>query len=375
MARTNQRLWLAWGACLIQLAGSITASPVQGNVVARRDVTETKTTTVTVAPTTVTVNPLDPTITREAGWTSTVAPPPFISTITSGCISYNYSFPPGSETTTTVVTRTVTEQSTVTVTDTDLPPQTHFYFHLPTVTVTTPTATYVSYHCTNTMVVQYADWEYLTWTWTHWQNVATTTGLCLTTSTRSTTLPGLDTLLPTPPVPPLEDWEYFSGEPGVTLVTKNTVAIATDTTVDAAPDQTTTVTICDDRNPRPTTTTTITVTRQQSTTTKTVTGGPGCAPTTTTRAPGARSGRRRRRGDGDDDDDDEYDVVEARDAGTPVEVRTVVYTTVTVITNSVYTLTGTAIVDINTQEFPVTRIAYATTTGTGVVTVTQTACN
>ncbi|KAL2176403.1 uncharacterized protein P884DRAFT_203394 [Thermothelomyces heterothallicus CBS 202.75] len=368
MARTTQRLWLAWGACLLQRAGSITASPVQGNVVARRDVTETKTTTVTVAPTTVTVNPLDPTITREAGWTSTVAPPPFTSTITSGCISYNYSFPPGSETTT-VVTRTVTEQSTVTVTDTDLPPQTHFYFHLPTVTATTPTATYVSYHCTNTMVVQYADWEYLTWTWTRWQNLATTTGLCLTTSTRSTTLPGLETLLPTPPVPPPgEDWEYF-GEPGVTLATKNTVAIATDTTV----------TICDERNPRPTTTiTTITVTvTRQSTTTKTVTGGPGCAPTTTTRAPGARSGRRRG-GDDDDDDDDDDDNDDADDAaaaGTPVEVRTVVYTTVTVITNSVYTLTGTAIVDINTQEFPVTRIAYATTTGAGVVTVTQTACN
>ncbi|KAL2163036.1 hypothetical protein VTH06DRAFT_6872 [Thermothelomyces fergusii] len=196
MMMQTQRAWLAWAACLLRLAGSATALPVEGGTVARRDVTVTTTKTVTAAPTTVTVNPLDRTVTRDAGWTTTVGPPAFTSTITSDCITYSYSYPPSSEATT-VVTTTVTERSTVTVTDTKLPPQTHTTWYVPTVTATKPTATYISYHCTNTMVVQYADWEYLTWTWTHWRNVATTTGLCLTTSTRSTTLPGLETLLPT----------------------------------------------------------------------------------------------------------------------------------------------------------------------------------
>ncbi|KAL2017443.1 hypothetical protein VTK56DRAFT_2099 [Thermocarpiscus australiensis] len=341
----TQRLGLTLGACLLQLATIISASPAQANAVDRRD--STTTTTVWIAPTTVTVNPRDPTITREAGWTTTIAPPPFTSTITSSCITYNYSYPPDSHPTT-VTTETVTAQSTVTVTDTNRPLETQYFFHTPTVTVTTPLATYVSYHCLNTMVVQYADWEYLTWTWSYWQHVATTTGLCLTTSTRSTTIPGFT--LPTASASTLQDWEYFS-VPGVSVVTKNTVAIATDTTVTVP--GTSTHTVCDSRNPHPTTTTTITITKR-STRTETVAG---C----TTKGPKARSG---------------IEVgVEARDlaAGTPVEVLTVVYTTVTVISNSVYTLTGTAVVDVNTQEFPVTMIAYATTTGPAV-TVTETVC-
>jgi hypothetical protein len=56
------------------------------------------------------------------------------------------------------------------------------------------------------------------------------------------------------------------------------------------------------------------------------------------------------------------------EVNTPVEVKTVVYTTVTVISNTVYTLTGTAVVDVNTQEFPVTRIAYVTNSGVATVT-------
>jgi hypothetical protein len=247
-----------------------------------------------------------------------------------------------------VTTSTVTVRSTVTVTDTDRPTETQYFFHTPTVTVTTPTATYLSYHCLNTMVVQYADWEYLTWTWSYYENIASTTGLCLTTSTRSTTIPGFT--LPTS-TRTLEDWEYFS-VPGVSVVTKNTVAIATDTT-ETFPG-TTTVTICDSRNPHPTTTTTITITKQ-ATQTVTKTGGEGC----TTKAANNKVRR-------------EEAGAEAA-VGTPVEVHTVVYTTVTVIDNSVYTLTGTAVVDVNTQEFPVTRIAYTTTTGSGV-TVTETVC-
>ncbi|KAK4233832.1 hypothetical protein C8A03DRAFT_38426 [Achaetomium macrosporum] len=339
-------LGLTFGACLLQLATLSSATPVQANAVARRD--STTTTTVWIAPTTVTVNPLDPTITREAGWTTTTGPPPFTSTITSSCITYNYSFPPDTRPTT-VTTSTVTARSTVTVTDTNRPLQTQYFFHTPTVTVTTPLATYVSYHCLNTMVVQFADWEYLTWTWSYWQHVATTTGLCVTSSTRSTTIPGFT--LPAPPTRTLEDWEYFS-EPGVSVVTKNTVAIATDTTETFS--GTTTVTVCDSRNPHPTTTTTVTVTKQ-ATATKTVTGGGGCAAVTSTKGP------KRARGEA------------AAAVGTPVEVHTVVYTTVTVISNEVYTLTGTAVVDVNTQEFPVTRIAYTTTTGSGV-TVTETVC-
>jgi len=358
MTRT-QSLGFALGACLFQFVTSIAASPVQAKAVALRDTTTT--TTVWIAPTTVTVNPLDPTITREAGWTTTAGPPPFTSTITSSCITYNYSYPPDKEPTT-VTTQTVTARSTVTVTDTDRPLETQYSFHTPTVTVTTPLATYVSYHCLNTMVLQYADWEYLTYTFTYWQHVTSTTGLCLTTSTRLTTIPGVT--LPTPPTRTLEDWEYFS-VPGISVVTKNTVAIATDTTVAAGKDVTTTYTVCDSRNPRPTTTTTVTITRHStSTTTETVTGGAGCAATTD--APKARS---------------VSEVVgnsikereAAAAADTPVEVRTVVYTTVTVISNSVYTLTGTAVVDVNTQEFPVTRIAYTTMTGTGEATVTRTA--
>jgi hypothetical protein len=263
-----------------------------------------------------------------------------------------------------VTTSTVTARSTVTVTDTNRPLETQYSFHTPTVTATTPLATYVSYHCLNTLVVQYHAWEYLTWTWSYWEHTATTTGLCLTTSTRSTTIPGV-TGLPAPDAKTLEDWEYFS-VPGQSVATKNSVAIVTDTSATIA--GTTTRTVCDGRNPSPVTTTTITVTRQ-STTTKTVTGGGQCTTTVAARGgPGARAGSGSGAAGGEG-------VVEARQGGnTPVEVRTVVYTTVTVVSNTALTLTGTAVVDVNTQSFPVTRIAYVTRTGTGVVTATATVC-
>ncbi|KAK4040864.1 hypothetical protein C8A01DRAFT_35134 [Parachaetomium inaequale] len=353
MART-QGFRLTLRGCLLQLATLISASPLHS--VARRD--STTTTTTWIAPTTVTVNPRDPTITREAGWTTTTGPPPFTSTITSSCITYDYSYPPADHPPS-VTTQTVTARSTVTVTDTNRPLETQYSFHTPTVTATTPLATYVSYHCLNTLIVQYHSWEYLTWTWSNWEHTATTTGLCLTTSTRSTTIPGVT--LPAPDSKSLEDWEYFS-EPGQSVATKNSVAIVTDTSATIA--GTTTRTVCDGRNPSPVTTTTITVTRQ-STTTKTVTGGGQCT-TVTGRAPEPRA-RSGAEGAGSG--------VEARQGGnTPVEVRTVVYTTVTVVSNMALTLTGTAVVDVNTQSFPVTRIAYVTRTGAGVVTATATVC-
>ncbi|KAH6850673.1 hypothetical protein B0I37DRAFT_428912 [Chaetomium sp. MPI-CAGE-AT-0009] len=349
MART-QGLGLTLGICLLQLASLVSASPLKPNAVAKRDhASSTTTTTVWVEPATVTVNPRDPTITRDAGWTTTTGPPPFTSTVTSSCITYNYSYPPEDHSPT-VSTSTVFAQSTITMTDTDRPLETQYYFHTPTVTVTTPLATYVSYHCLNTMVVQYHDWEYLTWTWSNWLHTATTTGLCVTTSTRSTTIPGVT--LPAQPSRTLEDWEYFS-EPGVSVVTKHSVAIVTDTS--ATIDGTTTRTICDSRNPRPTITTPFTIRRPSTTVTTTETYTTGCGV-------GAKA---RRQGDGEGEGSQVYP---------PVEVRTLVYTTVTVIDNSVFTLTGTAVVDINTQEFPVTRVAYTTVTS-GVATVTKTVCS
>ncbi|EAQ86398.1 predicted protein [Chaetomium globosum CBS 148.51] len=348
MART-QGSGFTLGACLLQLATLILASPLKAKPVAERNhASSTTTTTTWLKPTTVTVNPRDPTITRDAGWTTTTGPPPFTSTITSSCITFDWRYPPeGHEPT--VSTATVTARSTITVTDTDRPLQTQYEFYLPTVTVTTPLATYVSYHCLNTLVVQYHDWEYLTWTWSNFAHTATTTGLCVTTSTRSTTIPGVT--LPSPPPRPLEDWEYFS-VPGVSVVTKHTVAIATDTSV-VFPG-TTTRTVCDSRNPHPTITTPFTIHRPSTTVTATETVTEACADKV-----------RRQGGSGTGEGSRVYP---------PVEVRTVVYTTVTVIDNTVSTLTGTAIVDINTQQFPVTRVAYTTVAGTSVATVTETVC-
>ncbi|KAK4139274.1 uncharacterized protein C8A04DRAFT_16002 [Dichotomopilus funicola] len=355
MARSRQGLRFL-GACLLQLAALTSASPIQANAnanagnaalaVDKRDEIIVSTTTVWIPPATVTVNPNDPTITREAGWTSTAAPPAFTSTVTSSCITYNYSYPPDKWTTTTT-TITATAQSTVTVTNLTRAPQTQYFFHTPTITVTTPTATYVSYHCLNTLVVQYADWEYLTWTWSNWEHIATTTGLCLTTSTRSTTIPGV-TGLPTS-TKSLEDWEYFS-EPGVSVETKNTVAIATDVT--SIIPGTSTYTSCKG-NPSPETTTTITVT-QRKTVTDTITRTEKCAVGVEQRQSGDH-------GEG-----------EGSQVYPPVSSYTTVYTTVTVIDNVVSTLTGTAVVDIDTQLFPVTRIAYVTKPATGTVTVTAT---
>ncbi|KAL2257291.1 hypothetical protein VTK26DRAFT_379 [Humicola hyalothermophila] len=214
MARTQVPKLSPW-ALLLHLANLVSASPIQPRALVERDTTVT--TTVFIEPTTITVNPNDPTITRDAGWTTTVGPPPITNTITSSCITYDFSYPPEFSTSTT--TETVTTRSTITVTDTTRPLQTHFSFHTPTVTVTTPRGTVVSLHCLNTMVVQYHSWEHLTWTWSQWAHTAVTTGLCVTTSTRSTTIPGA-----TPPAATatraLEDWEYF-GEPGQSVVTKH----------------------------------------------------------------------------------------------------------------------------------------------------------
>src|SRR4051812_28020936 len=94
MART-QGSGVTLGACLLQLVALISASPIKANAVVERDhASSTTTTTIWIAPATVTVNPRDPTITREAGWTTTTGPPPFTSTVTSSCITFDYSYPP-----------------------------------------------------------------------------------------------------------------------------------------------------------------------------------------------------------------------------------------------------------------------------------------
>ncbi|KXX79241.1 hypothetical protein MMYC01_205628 [Madurella mycetomatis] len=333
---------LGLGALLLQLPIPVTASPPQTNGIGPRNhVISTTTATTWISPTTVTVNPRDPTVTREAGWTSTAGLPPFTSTITSSCITYEYRYPPEDHLPSTK-TETVTARSTLTVTDTNRPLVTHFSFHTPTVTVTTPLGTRVSYHCLSTLVVQYHEWAHLTWTWSVWEHMSIVTGVCLTSSTRSTTIPGVT--LPTPERT-LQDWEYFSTG---SIATKHSVEMVTDTTAHIP--GTTTRTICD--NPSPTTTTTIVITRQPTTITVYT-----AHPWECTRSPRALEARQ-----GDT-------------ANTPAEVHTVVYTTVTVIDNTVMTLTGTAVVDVNTQTFPRTRIAYTTTTGTGIATYTSWVCS
>lgn len=113
---------------------------------------------------------------------------------------------------------------------------------------------------------------------------------------------------------------------------------------------TTTRTVCN--NPGQTTTTTFSITRQPTTSTVYV-----AHPWECTRSSGAEKARRE----------------EA--TNTPVEVHTVVFTNVTVVDNTAMTLTGTAVVDVNTQTFVQTRIAYTTTTGTGVATLTSWVCS
>ncbi|KAL2265217.1 hypothetical protein VTJ83DRAFT_6317 [Remersonia thermophila] len=355
-------------ACLLQLAA---ATPVKADnpAIVRRDKTVTVTEEATSFVTyTATVNPLDPTVTSTATWTwSTVVPSSITTqTITTDCITYEHVLPPpGPDTTTTTTTVTRTYGTTLTVTDANRQPLTTYTTtSTPAVTITTQANTYHRYHCTNTMVVSYADWEHLTWTW----SVAhpgrpTTTDVCLTTVTRSTTIPGF--AAPSGTAEPA-DWEWFT-EPGVTRVTKKTVAIWTDTSVELGSGDGGVFTVCNSLNPRPVVTSTWTAVTQTTTRTQTVTSqAAGCATPTPTPPPGLQ---RRARGG----------KLEGRQKSTwfddlpPREVLTVVYTTVTVVDNTVHTLTGTAVVDVLTQVFPTTRVKYTTITGTGRV-VTETVC-
>lgn len=203
-----QRLKPTLVAFLAQLGLVVTASLVEANaIIAQRDhVGSTTSTTIWIAPATLTVNPKAPTVTRDVGWTSTAGPPPFTKTVTSPCITHEFRYPPENHSPL-VKTETVTSRSTITVTDLSRLLVTHFPFHTPTVTATTPLGTRVSDHCLNTLVVQYHDWPHLTWTWTVWDRTSTVTDVCLTSSTRSTTIPGVT--LPSQDRT-LQDWEYFS---------------------------------------------------------------------------------------------------------------------------------------------------------------------
>lgn len=324
-----------FGASLLW-AASLSAASYVGAMERREHYTSTVFVTVTAAPVTETVNPLDPTITKSAGWTITSGPGPSISTITSSCISYSHRLPPVNHEPE-VVTYTFTTRGTVTATDTDRPLTTQTEYHTPVVTVSTARATYFSYHCLNTLVVSYADFPGAVYTWSSHSATTYTTNVCLTSSTRSTTLPGIT--LPANPQTPLQDWEYFSS---TNLATKYTVAVIS-TTIVAYPG-TTTSTICN--NPSPTVTNTLTITRQPTTTTVLIPCQNGIT--------GSGSGP----------------GITRRDAPekTPVEVHTVVYETVTVIDNAIQTLTGTAVVDVVTAEFTRTRVEYVTRVGVATVT-------
>ena len=287
-----------------------------------------------MAPATVTVNPLDPTVTRLAGWTSTTAPPDATSTVTSSCVTYDFRFPPHSPVSSVLQTQTVTVRRAVTVTDTKRPPVTQYEFFTPVVTVTTPLRTVVSYHCLNTLVVVYHDHPDLTITGTYWEHTRTTTAVCLTTSTRSTSLIGVTAL---PATPPLQDWEYFAS---TSLATKHTVAVLGLTAVRRS--GTGTSTVCD--NPTRTVTTTFQL-RNKSTATVTATDSSACRPDSTSRPRAIEAG-------------------EEEEA----EVHSVAYTTVTVIDNTVRTLTGTAVVDVRVQTFERTWVDYMTATGAATTT-------
>ncbi|KAK4223498.1 hypothetical protein QBC38DRAFT_487648 [Podospora fimiseda] len=335
------------GITLVKLATLLAVNPAWANAnqIEQRDhTTTTVTVTATAAPTTITVNPNDPTITKPPSWTSTVAPPDFIDVTTTGCVSYSFIIPEADHPTS-VATVTVTQRSTVTVTNTArLPLTTYTLWPTPTVTVTTPLRTLVSLHCTNTLIVSYYDGPDApaTFTFSWWPSTSYVTGLCKTTTTRTTIIPGVT--LPT--TTPLADWEWFTS--GTTLATKYSIEIL-DLTQITVPGVTT-ATRCNSLNPSPTITTTVTIKRAATATV-----------TATVPFTGACGVEKKR-----------YNTIEARQA--PIEVQTVVYTTVTVIDNSIQTLTGTAILNVLTQSFPRTVAAYQTVTETGTVTITEIVC-
>jgi len=334
----------------------------------RNHYTSTVFVTVTAAPVTETVNPLDPTITKSAGWTVTSGPGPSISTITSSCIRYSHRLPPvGHEAE--IATYTFTTHDTVTVTDTNRPLTTQTEYYTPVVTVSTARATYLSYHCLNTLVVSYADFPGAVYTWTSFSATAYTTDVCLTSSTRSTTIPGVT--LRSSSVP-LQDWEYFST---ANLATKYTVDVIS-TTILAA-QGTATSTVCE-KSQTVTATRAITVTKFPSTTTVVFTCGNGITgsytPPAITRRDSPGSGTEAVSTSTPEGQTQTQTQAEARTekGKETLEIHTIIYKTVTVLDNTIRTLTGTAIVDVAAAEFTQTRVEYVTSTvATGVATVSS----
>ncbi|KAK0664535.1 hypothetical protein QBC41DRAFT_349885 [Cercophora samala] len=274
---------------------------------------------------TVTANPSDPTITLPAQFTHTAGTPTFTSTTTQDCLSYSFLYPPANHPPSTITLTHTTRPPTVTVHDPNRKITTRTVVTTPTITITKPTNTVIYRHCPKTLVVSYADHEFLTWSWTEYAaGVTRVTGTCLTSSTRSTTIPNVT--LPTA-TKTLEDWEYFSQ--GGTIATKYSVAVVYEDFVTLRERYTST--ICE-AGQTVEWTTTVRVSRPVVTTT--VVGGCG----------GGSLGRR------------------AGEEG-PVRVERVVYTTVTVVGNEVRTLTGTAVVDVRAATFTRTRMAFSTEGG------------
>ncbi|KAK0710423.1 hypothetical protein B0T21DRAFT_415979 [Apiosordaria backusii] len=312
----------------------------------RHHSTTTLTITTWLPAITTTRNPSDPTVTLPALITHTAGTPTFTSTITQPCLSYSFLYPPESHPPD-ILTFTYETRSTITVYDTAKKTTTRTVLTTPTVTFTKPINTVISRYCPNTLVVSYVDHEHLTWSWTQWAGGIThITGVCLTSSTRSTTIPGVT--LPTGTTKTLEDWEYFSE--GGTVATKYSVGVVYEAfpTVEGRY----TSILCEGGQTVETTST-VRVTRQLGTTT--VTGGAGC-----TKGAGRRGGTKGGTEVGG----------MGRRQQQPVRVETVVYTTVTVVGNQVMTLTGTAVVDVNRAVFTRTRVRYETVTRGEGATVT-----
>ncbi|KAK4184979.1 hypothetical protein QBC35DRAFT_32485 [Podospora australis] len=331
------------------LLATTTSGFNHGDKVRRDHEWATITKTVTSATSTSTLKiPFTTTVTTAGRWTSTVVvgdPPYTYTTTTAPCITYSWiTFAPRHETQT-VTTTSTAYLTTVTATPTYWVPTFTVYVDGPATTVTRTTTyqypTQTVRQCASTLVIDLIDHPGATFTYSNYAATHTVSGLCLTPVTRSTDIPGV-----TLPTREAGDDEFFTS--GATQATKTSIAPIQELT-DTFIQDTTTVTACVS-NPTPISTRwTITVTYAEKTTTVPEHLDQLCRTPT--------YGKPRVTGDALQGRQEVTSV-----PPTPVRVETVVYTTLTVIDNTVRTLTGTAVVDYFTQSFPKTVATYVQTT-------------
>ncbi|KAK4205481.1 hypothetical protein QBC40DRAFT_320325 [Triangularia verruculosa] len=347
----QSKLALGLAGCLFALVNAAPNSNPLNNL--KRDhVWSTITKTVTIETTTFYAHPTTTTtITTTGRWTSTAweySPPYTYTTTTPPCITYGYiTFAPRHETQTVTHTKTA-YLTTVTVTPTYWVPTWTAIVELPKIITTTVSPEYPTQTvrvCASTLVIDLIDHPDATYTYTYYAAATIVPGPCLDSTTRSTTIPGVS--LPTREP---ADADYFS--PGATRATKTSIAPVVELTQVTLPG-TTTVTDCA-LNPTPISTYwTISVTYAEATTTVTTHNDQLC---------GTRTYGKPRPQTADAE-------VEKRQVtsvpATLAKVETVVYTTLTVIDNTVRTLTGTAVVDYFTKSFPKTVATYVKTTVVG----------